>query len=254
MAMDPSPLDPGQSPGVLVDAAVSGSTSTESRSGVVFVSIDGGTFTMGSPADEEGRFDDEGPQHEVAISAFEMGETEVTNGQYARFAKATFLSRPRGWTSDGPDDEPKTGLSWGEAQAFARWIGARLPTEAEWEYAARAGSTESRYGPLDMIAWYADDSTARKHPVRQKAPNAWGLYDTLGNVWEWCSDLYAGYSASSANDPSGPAVGRNRVLRGASYLDGASSIRTTNRGSDEPDFRTGSYGFRVARGPTGTAK
>jgi formylglycine-generating enzyme required for sulfatase activity len=122
----------------------------------------------------------------------------------------------------------------------------RLPTEAEWEYAARAGSAASRYQELDRIAWYAGNSGGKTHDVAQKQPNAWGLYDMLGNVWQWTADWYAKYSGNSETDPAGPVSGQDRTMRGGYWGDNARALRVSSRNSDEPDGRdnTVSFGFR----------
>jgi formylglycine-generating enzyme required for sulfatase activity len=225
------------------------------NAGIDFIQIPGGTFTMGSPPDEEGRFEDEGPQHDVTISAFELGKTEVTNAQYAQFLHdRPTVERPPGWSDNLRGDEPVGGVTWDEAKQFAQWAGGRLPTEAEWEYAARAGSSASRYGSLDDIAWYSENSGSRKHPVGQKEANEWGLHDLLGNLYEWCSDRYGPYSSSSLIDPSGPTEGENGVLRGGSYKYGAGDTRAAVRIKAGPGFRDDDNGFRVARNRTGSAE
>jgi formylglycine-generating enzyme required for sulfatase activity len=121
----------------------------------------------------------------------------------------------------------------------------RLPTEAEWEYAARAGSTASRYGDIDQIAWYKANSGEKTHEVMQKQPNAWGLYDMLGNVWQWTADWYADkYSANSEPDPHGPKNGQYRVLRGGSWYPDPAYVRASCRDRNDPEARENVYGFR----------
>jgi formylglycine-generating enzyme required for sulfatase activity len=123
----------------------------------------------------------------------------------------------------------------------------RLPTEAEWEYAARAGTTESRYGDLAAIAWYHDNSGSDSHEVGTREPNAWGLYDMLGNVWEWVADVYTvRYSPESVIDPLGPRRGRERALRGGSWYGESRLIRASYRMSCEPDHYSGDFGVRCA--------
>jgi formylglycine-generating enzyme required for sulfatase activity len=125
--------------------------------------------------------------------------------------------------------------------------GYRLPTEAEWEYAARAGTTTPRYGTLDQIAWYSSNSGSATHPVGQKTANAWNLYDMLGNVWEWTQDWKGDYSAGSQTDPQGPASGSSRVIRGGGWDDVASYARAGYRYYDPPDDRDYFLGFRPLR-------
>jgi formylglycine-generating enzyme required for sulfatase activity len=117
---------------------------------------------------------------------FWIGRTPVTAASYRRFAQETRRGLPDGQ----PDDHPVVNVSWRDAVAYCKWAGGRLPTEAEWEHAARAGASADPYGPLDDVAWYSENSSGSTHPVAQKTPNSWGLYDTLGNVWEWCEDRY----------------------------------------------------------------
>ena len=125
--------------------------------------------------------------------------------------------------------------------------GYRLPTEAEWEYAARAGTTGARYGELDKIAWYKSNSGSKTHAVGGKQPNKWGLHDMLGNVYEWTWDWYGPYSAGSQQDPVGPASGSHRVCRGCSWYRAARGCRAAGRSSYAPSRRLHSLGFRPAR-------
>ena len=120
----------------------------------------------------------------------------------------------------------------------------RLPTESEWEYAARAGTTEARHGELDAIAWYRGKPGGKTHPVKLKAANAWGLYDMLGNVWEWCSDWHGNYPTGSATDPKGPSSGSDRVGRGGSWSSDAGCVRSADRRRFDPGNRNNNLGFR----------
>jgi len=166
---------------------------------------------------------------------------------------------------------PIVNVSWEGAEGYCKWMGGRLPTEAEWEYAARGGSTQARYGPIDEIAWTANNSGREKldsarlliennrdypkvfmdngngmHEVGQKRANAFGLFDTLGNAWEWVNDWYDDkyYQNSSKTDPPGPSSGEYRVLRGGSWLDPPWDSRVSYRGASRPDFGYINHGLR----------
>jgi len=241
---------------------VSSSTYTNSL-GQTFVLIPAGTFIMGSPSNEPFRAADEGPQHQVALTQpFYMQTTEVTQDQW----DAVMGSNPSYFS--GCPTCPVEGVSWNDVQMFVTEMNKRgegvysLPSEAQWEYAARAGSTtafynggiteaDAEYDPnLNPIGWYAYNSGARTHPVAQKAPNAWDLYDMSGNVYEWCLDWYGSnyYGSSPATDPAGPVSGAYRVLRGGSWYSGAKYCRSAYRGA-APNDRYLNVGFRLLRQP-----
>jgi formylglycine-generating enzyme required for sulfatase activity len=224
--------------------------------GMKFVLIPAGTFQMGSPTGEPGRTT-HGRQHRVTISQpFYLQTTEVTQGQWQR----VMGDNPSLFKKCG-ENCPVENVSWDDAQKFIRKLNQmektdkyRLPTEAEWEYACRAGSTgEWCFGDneadLGEYAWYNENSEKQTHPVGQKKPNAWGLYDMHGNVWEWCQDWYGEYPAGPVTDPKGPDSGEKRVLRGGSWVDSARLARSANRDYlSYPGFRFYYYvGFRVAR-------
>jgi len=230
------------------------------KGGVELVPIPGGKFMMGSPSTEVGRYDDE-RQHEVVVEPFLLGRYPVTNEQYARFLKENPRVRmPRYWEDERYNQprQPVVGVSWDEAVAFAEWAGGRLPTEAEWEYACRAGTTTATYAGnltsqekdpvLDGIAWYLGNSGGRLHPVGEKKPNAWGLYDMLGNVWQWCSDWAGPYGAGLVYDPHGPEMGSDRVIRGGSWRDQARTVRAATRSWVAPGYRLDDLGLRLLRG------
>ena len=212
------------------------------------VRIRPGKFMMGSQDSEQGRDVNEDPQHEVTISRpFYLGVTEVTQAQY----EAVMGANPSAFR--GPTN-PVENVSWNDISGFCRRLSertgrtVRLPTEAEWEYACRAGSkTRFCFGDADgSLAEYAwCRGTGGTHPVAQKKPNAWGLYDMHGNVWEWCSDWLGTYAAGRAVDPQGTASGSQRVLRGGAWGDEPKYCRSAHRRSNVPDHRDHFDGFRV---------
>jgi formylglycine-generating enzyme required for sulfatase activity len=220
------------------------------RDGLKYVWIPPGTFMMGcSPTDSECDIDEK-PSHQVTISrGFWIGQTPVTVGAYKRFAAAMGRQMPpspnfnNGWASESM---PIVNVTWDDAQAYCGGMGGRLPTEAEWEYAARGGTTEARYGDLEEIAWYSSNGGGQTHDVAQKRANGFGLYDMLGNVWEWVSDWYDQnyYQNSPAQDPSGPTNGLLRVLRGGSWNDNPRIVRESYRNRFNPGGRGNNGGFR----------
>ena len=268
------------------------------------VLIPAGEFKMGSPQDEKDRLGDEGPQHRVRITKpFFMGIHEVTIGQFRQFVADTSYKTEVekgenpgawGWNPDKKgydfnekyswrnagfeqtDEHPVVNVSWNDAVAFCKWLSKkehknyRLPTEAEWEYACRAGTTTRYYSgddpeTLAKVGNVADASAKAKFsdwkytinardgyvftsPVGKFKPNAFGLYDMHGNVWEWCADWYGHeyYAASPANDPKGPASGSNRVDRGGGWDRYAGGCRSAFRNFITPGFRGGGLGFRVS--------
>ena len=220
----------------------------ETFDGVEFVWVPPGQFQMGSTSSEAD--DDEQPVTQVRISrGFWMGKYEVTQAQW----QSVMGSNPSRFTNCGGDC-PVERVSWEDVQEFIGKLNARsggrpyrLPTEAEWEYAARAGTTEERYGDLDEIAWYDSNSGYTTHRVGEKAANAWGLHDMLGNVWEWVQDWYGSYPGGSVTDPTGPGSGSYRVLRGGGWFISARNCRSAYRGLISPGFRNGDLGFRLLR-------
>lgn len=197
-----------------------------------------------SPGDSDCHAD-ERPAHRVRITrGFLMHRTEVTVAAYRKFASAAGRSMPD-WNSN--EAHPVVNVDWNDATAYCRADGGSLPSEAQWEYAARAGSTASRYGPLDDIAWHSGNSRST-HPVGSKSPNRFGLYDMIGNVWEWTSDWYGDYAAGNAIDPKGPGSGGERVVRGGSWLSvGSTYSRASSRYGDQPAYRYINNGFRCVR-------
>ena len=213
-----------------------------------------GRFLMGSPEAEDGRFDWEGPQHEVVLTeGFWLAETPCVQELW----RAVMGDDPSHFKGDR---RPVEQVSWKDCQTFLdrlnfefREFEFELPTEAEWEYACRAGTdtptwlgTES--ANLERIAWYRSNSDGQTHEVAEKAPNPLGLYDVLGNVWEWCWDWQGDYSPDSTVDPEGPEQGSDRVFRGGAWGSQARSVRAAYRGWNDPGYRSRNLGFRLSRG------
>ena len=283
-----TPLPPP--PELLPPAHPPGTLWTDPGIGMRFRYIPAGTFQMGSPPDEPGRDDNE-TRHEVTLTrCYWLGVTEVTQGQW----RQVMGNNPSRFQECG-NDCPVEQVNWYEAVAFANALsrraslaecyqlkdcqkqpgegmecsevkfagpdcgGYRLPTEAEWERAARAGTETALYtGPitieenrspqLDPIAWYGSNSGGQTHPVGQKMANAWQLNDMLGNVWEWCNDWNGAYLTTTVLDPQGPDRGSHRVIRGGSWSLHARRVRGACRGWGVPGYRYGFLGFRLARG------
>jgi formylglycine-generating enzyme required for sulfatase activity len=211
--------------------------------GMEFVWVPGGTFRMGC----DGEFENEHPVHQVTVDGFWMGRCEVTVGEWAAIMgeyPSFFGKSVR---------HPVERVSFDDAQEFIRRLRDktgetfRLPTEAEWEYACRAGSTEDQPGNLDEIAWYARTSHDMTHPVGEKKPNAFGLCDMLGNVWEWVADWYGPYPAGPVKNPKGPASGTERINRGGGWFLLEMVLRPAHRRPDKPSGRYSDLGFRLAR-------
>ncbi len=217
-----------------------------------WVPIPGGTFWMGAASRGQGTGPeraDELPRHQVTVSAFRMLDHEVTCAEYRRLDPA----------HEGPDDFPATGLTWYESYVYSAWLGGRLPTEAEWEYAAR-GECEHAYcaeggreASLDEVAWWEGNSSAGTgepaiHPVRGREPNQRGLFDVYGNVWERTADWFALYEPEAAVDPRGPTGGdgRYRSIRGGSATQPPGDLMRS-RGKGDVDVRYAKFGFRPVR-------
>jgi len=264
----------GRSPGGASKRGAATGTGAESVT-MEFVLIPAGMYDMGSPDDEAGRAGNEGPLHRVRISrAFYMGRYEVTQEQWERVMGAN----PSWFKGDGR--LPVESISWNDCQEFLKKLNAlvpdptgtgcereragpvggcgfRLPTEAEWEWACRAGAkTRFCFGDdearLGEYAWYGANPGNRTHPVGTREPNAWGLYDCHGNVWEWCSDWYGPYETTPwpgkfrwIGDPHGLTSGVGRVVRGGSWIYNAGCCRSASRNIGSADARGDNYGFRV---------
>ena len=243
-------IDPAGRAGVsAADAPLA--AAAQAFDGMEFVWVPAGEFLMGSTTAEAE--DDEQPVTRVRISkGFWLGKYEVTVGQWRALMGPGPMYRP------DCQPCPVQAVSWNEAQEFIRTLNARtgnsryrLPTEAEWEFAARAGTSADRYGKLDAIAWFGGGFDALVSDTRplvgQKAPNAWGLHDMLGSVWEWVEDWYGRYPGGAVTDPRGPSSGSQRVTRGGSWQDGAIASRAPSREGLLPGQRLISQGFRLLR-------
>lgn len=243
---------------------------------IEMVEIPAGEFLMGAndgPSLER-------PRHRVRVDRFFLGKTEVTVGQWRMFVRdkgyvsqaersgrgqVRIAGERRGsyqkdatWKNPylpQTDSHPVVLVSWNDARIFCNWLSRktglryRLPSEAEWEYACRAGVAGETVDDLDAVAWYEDNSGGSPHPVAGKHPNAFGLHDMQGNVWEWCQDYYGEdyYRMSPVFNPTGPATGSQRVSRGGSWCSKAPRTRKTFRRHDNPDFCFYRLGFRLAR-------
>ncbi len=241
-------------------------TGEEQETCGTMVLIPEGKFNMGS--DEPGANRDEKPAHAVSVSAFYIDCCEVTNAEYKKFVLATGHRQPRveaawaepyNWTgNDYPpetDRNPVVLVSWHDASAYAVWAGKRLPTEAEWEKAARAGMVGKLfpYGnsvELNQANFFKSYLRSKKlRPVGSFKPNAYELYDMAGNVWEWCRDWYGPvyYGSNTAADPSGPIHADYKVFRGGSWKSDIEFLRCAQRGKNSPDHKSATVGFRCAR-------
>jgi formylglycine-generating enzyme required for sulfatase activity len=226
----------------------------ENSIGIKLRPIPLGTFTMGQATDET----DKTPHQVTLTKPFYIGVYEVTNAQWKQVMKNV----PSRWKDD---DRPVEQVSWNDAVQFCeklselpeeRQLGRvyRLPSDAEWEYACRAGST-TRYSfgddesSLGEYGWFNGNSGRETHPVGTKKPNAWGLFDMHGNVWEWCSDWDDGYPRRAATDPQGPSGDHIRGLRGGSWRDTAGDCRSASRRGFDPSIRNHILGFRLALSP-----
>ena len=210
------------------------------KDGLTYLWIPPGTFSMGcSPKDKECDRDEK-PAHQVTLTkGFWVSQTLVTQQAYERV------------TGKNPSEFkganlPVESVDWNEAKAYCAAVESRLPTEAEWEWAARARVTGARYGLPDKIAWHSGNSGLKTHEVGKKLANDFSLYDMLGNVWQWVADWYGNYSDEAQSDPSGAESGRFKALRGGSWYFDPKYIRLSSRDKNEPDNRSNDIGFRCA--------
>jgi formylglycine-generating enzyme required for sulfatase activity len=256
--------------------------------GIEWVWVAGGSFDMGCTSEQSGCYDDEKQVHTVTVDGFYMSKYEVTVTQFEEFINATNYrtdaekngyswiwtgskwKKKNGvtWRDDvngnqrpkSEYDHPVIHVSWNDAVAFCKWLSGktgttiRLPTEAEWEYAARGGRKSRHYkyagsNDVDAVAWYRNNSGKKTHLVGQKQPNELGLYDMSGNVCEWCMDWYGKnfYSQSPRNNPLGPDSGSFRVFRGGSWSSSAGSVRVAGRRYFSPSYSGCNLGFRLLR-------
>lgn len=225
---------------------------TFTANGVSFkmIRVEGGTFTMGATTEQgSDAGDDEKPAHQVTLSTYYIAETEVTQELW----EAVMDSNPSDFKGT---NRPVEQVCWNDCKAFISKLNSltgknfRLPTEAEWEFAARGGNKTQGYkysgsNSLGNVAWYTDNSGNETHPVKQKSPNELGLYDMSGNVWEWCQDWYGSYSSSSQTNPTGASSGSYRVIRGGGWSDSAWYCRVSGRGGNPPGHRGSYLGLRL---------
>lgn len=215
------------------------------------VEVEGGTFTIGaSRKNKKDAYEDEFPSHKVTLSTFFISAVPVTQAQW----KAVMGYNPSSFIGD---ERPVTNVSWNDCQKFIKHlqqltgIAFRLPTEAEWEYAARGGQKSEGHlyagtsDNLDDYAWYGDYN-GNTHNVALKKPNELGLFDMSGNVLEWCNDYYGRYTPHKVNNPQGPSSGKYRVARGATSVSSACFCRITSRSNHEPTIASSRIGFRLA--------
>lgn len=231
---------------------IPGVTQTITVNGVSFtmIAVEGGTFQMGATSEQgSDAYDNEKPVHSVTLSDYYIGETEVTQELW----QAVMGSNPSCFSGS---QKPVEYVSWNDCQEFIEKLNQltgknfRLPTEAEWEYAARGGNKSKGYkysgsNNLGDVAWYSNNSSSTTHDVKTKSPNELGIYDMSGNVYEWCQDWYGNYSSGSQNNPTGPSSGSRRVLRGGSWYYNARDCRVSDRDFNNPGGRNFNRGFRL---------
>lgn len=233
--------------------------SKDQRPEIEWVDIPAGTFMMGSPEGETGRRVNEA-QHKVSLSPFSLSKHQITFEQFDAFCEIAGLPKPKdeGW---GRGKRPVINVSWEDAEAFAKWMNCRLPTEAEWEYACRAG-TETPFSTGNNLTTmkanfngnypYNNNDKGiflqQTVPVGSYDPNPWGLFDMHGNVWEWCADWYDDYPEGEQKDPRGPGSGTFKVFRGGGWRNHAQICRSAFRYYYFANFRHYNIGIRLVKG------
>lgn len=225
------------------DATISGETKI--IKGIECVLVKAGTFIMGAADNESGQQNDEFPRRQITITKdFYIGKSMITQAQYM----AVMGNNPSYFKGD---NLPVESVSWYDAVAFCKKLGGRLPTEAEWEFAARGGNKSKGYkysgsNDLNEAAWYRNNSGETTHPVGTKIPNEIGIYGMSGNVWEWCNDWYDFYPSGPATDPKGPLKGTHRVIRGGSWSSVARvGCRVAIRDYIKPERSSRYWSFRI---------
>ena len=236
---------------VTTKASYSNGTLTVNGIKYNMVWVEGGTFRMGATSEQgSDARGDEKPVHSVTLSGYYIGKTEVTQALW----EAVMGSNPSYFEGD---DLPVEHVSWDDGQEFIRKLNSltgehfRLSTEAEWEFASRGGNNSRGYkhsgsNYIDNVAWNWDNSEFSTHPVATKLPNELGIYDMTGNVWEWCSDWYGKYSSGALTNPKGPYDGSDRVIRGGSWGNGASTCRSSFRSQASHGYRSDYLGLRLS--------
>ncbi len=215
----------------------------EPITGMVFMWVPGGCFMMGNSIEKSAEM----PGHRVCLDDFWMSKYEVTQGQWEK----VMGSNPSEFKNNGKDC-PVEQVSWNDCQDFIKKIGGKfsLPTEAQWEYAARSGGKNEIYSggnDIDQVAWYSNNSGTKTHKVGTKTPNSFGIYDMSGNVWEWCQDWKGDYLIEEVKNPTGPVSGSFRIIRGGGWYSRPDWVRSTDRGRYEPEFCYLILGFRLVR-------
>lgn len=219
-----------------------------------WVEVKAGEFFMGCNEQDKDCYPDEQPLHKVKVSTFYIAKTEVTVKQYRDYCLKTGKQMPKEPSYGWADDNPIVNITWQEAMQYAQYMGCRLPTEAEWEYAARGGNKSKGYkysgsDDWDEVAWSYENSNKTIHPVAMKKPNELGIYDMSGNAWEWCSDNYEifYYNSSPTNNPKGPTKGIGKVNRGGCYSFDYTLLNVHHRRCSDANAKGMGTGMRLVK-------